>query len=129
MPPAGDATIEAAKATLIETRTRQHALRIERREASQLLSRAIYDAVAITNAHGDRRPLRQVFAGTGVAGGTTDCAVPKLLEAANTARLRPIAIAEAWWGPAIGGRVHGEVQPPCTRKCLPILGFLLCDRG
>jgi tRNA pseudouridine32 synthase/23S rRNA pseudouridine746 synthase len=86
----------------------------------------MFAAAALTNARGERRPLQEVFVGQGIPGGTAGCAVPKLLEAANVARLRPIALAEAWWGPTLNGRYHGDVQPPCDRKCKPILGHLLC---
>lgn len=126
--PSGQALVEEARRALLAERARLHALRIERRDASLRLSTAMFDAAGVTNARGLRRPLREVFAGDAIAGGTADCAVPKLLEAANVAGWRPVAIAEAWWGPPIGERRHGDVQPPCERKCLPILGFLLCDR-
>ena len=103
--------------------------RAERRAASVALSTAFFDAARLTNARGERWPLRDVFAGRAIAGGATDCAVPRLLEAANVAGVRPLAIAEAWWGRPIGGRLHGACQPPCDRKCLPILGHLLCGLG
>ena len=86
----------------------------------------MFDAARVTNARGETRPLREIFAGKGIAGGTAHCAATKLLHAANVARLRPIALAEAWWGPTINGRVQGDVQPPCDRRCGPILGHLLC---
>lgn len=88
----------------------------------------MFNAAAVTNARGERRPLREIFVGDRIPGGTTDCCVPKLLEAANVAGLRPISMAEAWWGPTTNGRHHGELQPPCDRKCLPVLGHLLCGR-
>jgi hypothetical protein len=101
-------------------------LKAERRAASVVLSTAMFDAARVTNARGEALPLREIFAGKGIAGGTGHCAATKLLHAANVARLRPIALAEAWWGPTINGRVQGEVQPPCDRRCAPILGHLLC---
>ena len=122
----GRAGQDAARSALLEIRGRLAMLRRARREASQALSTAMFEAATVTNARGERRPLREIFVGDRIAGGTTDCCVPKLLEAANVRGWRPVALAEAWWGPSIGGRRHGDLQPPCERKCLPILGHLLC---
>lgn len=120
------ARVDAARTALLAERARLHDLRERRRAASVALSTAMFDAATVTNARGERRPLREIFAGRGLAGGTTDCAIPKLLEATNVAGFRPIAIAEAWYGPPLNGRLHGELQAPCERKCQPVLGHLLC---
>ncbi len=122
------AHVEAARQALLEVRARLAALRVARRDASRVLSTALFDAASVTNARGEKWPLREIFVGSAIAGGTTDCTVPKLLEAAHVARLRPVALAEAWWGPTIGGRHHGDLQAPCDRKCKPILGYLLCGQ-
>jgi tRNA pseudouridine32 synthase/23S rRNA pseudouridine746 synthase len=117
---------QTARRALASERERLQKLRAERRAASQVLSTAMFDAAKVTNARGDAWSLREVFAGPAIAGGTTDCTVPKLLEAANVAGLRPLALAEAWWGTTINGRHHGDIQLPCERKCQPVLGHLLC---
>jgi len=130
----GDSALRrAARAQVREARDRLAALRerrlqllSDRRAASLEWSEALEAATWLTSAGGLRLPLRALFAAHGIAGGTADCAVPRLLEAANQQRLRPVAIAEAWWGKAIGTRQHGALQPPCERKCLPLLGHLLC---
>lgn len=123
---ADEAGIAAARQAFDTEEARLRTLRVQRRDASVALSAAMFAAAALTNARGERRPLQEVFVGQGIPGGTAGCAGPKLLEAANVARLRPVALAEAWWGPTLNGRHHGDVQPPCERKCLPILGHLLC---
>lgn len=123
---ADQARIAAARQAFEAEEQRLRTLRALRRETSVALSAAMFEAAALTNARGERRPLREVFVGQGIPGGTAGCAGPKLLEAANVARLRPIALAEAWWGPSLNGRHHGDIQPPCERKCKPILGHLLC---
>lgn len=71
-----------------------------------------------------RIPLRALFAGE-PAGGAGDCAAPKLLVWAAQLGLKPIALAEFWWGP--GERTHGELYPACRGKCAPILPWLLRD--
>lgn len=118
----------AARQAFLDERGRLADWRARRRAASLKLSTALFDAAAVTSARGERLPLRSIFVGDRIAGGTTDCTVPKLLEAANVAGLRPVAVAEAWWGPTLNGRRHGEAQAPCERKCQPILGHLLCER-
>jgi hypothetical protein len=118
--------LERVRQRLLADRSRLAELRRERRAASQRLSEAMFQAAAVTNARGERLSLRDVFVGDRIAGGTTDCCVPKLLEAANVGRQRPRALAEAWWGPTLNGRHHGDLQAPCERKCQPVLGHLLC---
>lgn len=118
--------VEEAKQALLAEKQRVHGLRRARRNASIALSSAWFDGAMVTSAAGEKLPLRSLFAGAPLAGGTTDCVIPKLLEAANTARIRPVALAEAWWGPTLNGRKHGDVQYPCERRCQPLLGHLLC---
>lgn len=103
-------------------------LRGKRREASRALMEAMHDAARVTNAGGLTRPLREVFALDGIPSGTGDCAIPKLLHAANTQGITPRAVAEAWWGPDTVGRRNGQLALPCARRCVPLLGWLLCTR-
>lgn len=119
--------LEVAKQALADSMATHRSLKEQRKAASMVLSDAIFDAATVTNARGVRRPLREIFAGGGLVGGTTDCTVPKLLESANVRGLKPVAIAEAWWGPSRAGREHGEPQAPCELRCQPILGYLLCS--
>ncbi|MEW5853495.1 MAG: hypothetical protein AB2A00_32260 [Myxococcota bacterium] len=123
---AARARVESARDAVRAVEEKVRTLRESRRNASATLMAAMFDVVVMTSARGERRPLREVFVGAGMPSGTGQCAVPKLLHAANLAGIRPVAIAEAWWGPTVNGRTHGEVQAPCERKCQPILGYLLC---
>ena len=119
------ARVEKARLALRASEEKRRTLREGRRVASSTLMTAMFDGMVLTSARGERRPLREVFVGTGIPSGTAECAAPKLLNAANTAGLRPLALAEAWWGPSQNNREHGSLQAPCG-KCLPILGHLLC---
>ncbi len=76
-----------------------------------------------------RIDLRALFAPGEPPGGAGDCAAPKLLAHARALGLRPIALAELWWGPppATGDRRHGTFYPACRGKCGPILPLLLPD--
>ena len=104
-------------------------LKQSRQQASRTLMAAMNDAVTLVNRAGRTAPLRDVFVGGGIPSGTADCALPKLLQHANRQGLTVLSVAEAWWGPglAIGDRRHGLLAKPCTRRCVPILGYLVCD--
>lgn len=120
------ARVEEAKQALLSEKDKVHHLRTARKSASIALSNAWFDSAGVTSARGEKVPLRSLFTDAPLVGGTSDCGIPKLLEAANTAGIRPIALAECWWGPTLNGRKHGDVQQPCDRRCQPLLGHLLC---
>jgi tRNA pseudouridine32 synthase/23S rRNA pseudouridine746 synthase len=102
---------------------------LERRRAgeSRDLMKHVHDSYLIDNARGERRPLRELFAPGEPPAGAGDCAGPKLLGHAYRTGLRPIALAELWWGapPVTGGRRAGQFYPSCRGKCGPILPFML----
>jgi tRNA pseudouridine32 synthase/23S rRNA pseudouridine746 synthase len=123
---AEEARLEAARAAVEAALARDRGLRAQRAAASARLMAAMFDVTLLTSARGETRRLRDVFVGGGIASGTGECAAPKLLHAANTRGLTPVAMAEAWWGPTTAVRRMGEISAPCTRKCVPILGHLLC---
>ena len=58
-----------------------------------------------------------------------ECAAPKLLHYAFKQQLKPIAIAEFWWGnpPKNKERSHKIFYPACKDKCRPILEYMLDD--
>ena len=60
-------------------------------------------------------------------GGTGDCCAPKLLQYAFSHGLRPICMAEFWWGPSPKSEIrhHGQFYPACRGKCKPILTWML----
>ena len=133
----------------------------------------------LTNRRGEALPLSAVWANTpvdpgggspeAVAGaarthraglftaGAGDCAAPKLLEAAARLGLRPVSLAEVWFGASLVKRVvttkhsklmarlgrRGPLPPvmtpvsvtraqgrfyPCCDKCSRILGWQLCSQ-
>ncbi len=102
-------------------------LKRERRELSNSLLRKIQDGYALMNGRSEVLNLRAVFAPLEPPGGSADCAAPKLLVHAHRQGLRPLALAEFWWGaPPLGGGRHSEhFYPPCKSKCGPLLPFLL----
>jgi tRNA pseudouridine32 synthase / 23S rRNA pseudouridine746 synthase len=105
----------------------RRALEDARAARSRALLEQIQDTYQLADARGARRSLRALFAPAEPPGGAGDCAAPKLLAAAYRAGLRPIALAEVWWGapPLTGGRHAGRFYPACRGKCGPILAHML----
>jgi len=98
-----------------------------RHAVSRALMRRIHDTYEVPNARGERRLLRALFPHGEPPSGAADCAAPKLLAHAQALGLRPLALAEFWWGapPPSGGRVSGAFYPACRDKCGPLLPFML----
>jgi len=60
-------------------------------------------------------------------GGTGDCCAPKLLQYAYQQGLRPVCMAEFWWGQPTREelRQHLNYYPACRGKCKPILTWMM----
>ena len=60
-------------------------------------------------------------------GGTGDCCAPKLLQYAYQHGLKPVCMAEFWWGASTKTelRQHLNYYPACRGKCKPILTWML----
>ena len=60
-------------------------------------------------------------------GGTGECCAPKLFQYAFQHGLKPLAVAEFWWGesPKREIRHHFQFYPACNGKCKPILSWQL----
>ena len=105
-------------------------LREERRRRSVALQKWLFDQFVMLNARGERRTLSEIFATTPQQlppAGAGECAAPKLLQYAFASGLRPVAMAEFWYGQSPVGEVrhHAHFYPACHGKCRPILGFML----
>ena len=105
----------------------RRSLEERRRLVSHAIHEALYETYHLRNARGERRSLRELFAPRNPPGGAGDCAAPKLLAYAYARELRPLALAEFWWGdpPPAGGRQHGVYYPACRGRCAKILPFML----
>ncbi len=117
----------SALAILFPLERRLAALERLRRVVSQETMRRIWDSYRLTNFAGETTTVRALFPAGDPPSGAADCAAPKLLNAARVQGLRPLALAEFWWGapPPGGGRVEGMFFPACREKCGPVLPFFL----
>ena len=102
----------------------------ERKKRSAALQLRLFAQFNLLNARGETKDLCEIFALTAQQvppAGAGECAAPKLLQYAYLNQLRPIAIAEFWWGnsPKTEIRRHGYFYPACKGKCEPILKHML----
>lgn len=83
------------------------------------------DLVDIWQSYYTREKLRKKYPLP--PGGTGDCCAPKLLQFAYQQGLKPICMAEFWWGKSTKEelRQHGNYYPACRGKCKPILTWML----
>ncbi|MCQ2243694.1 MAG: RluA family pseudouridine synthase [Bacteroidaceae bacterium] len=59
--------------------------------------------------------------------GTGDCCAPKLLQHAFLQGLKPVCMAEFWYGDSPKGEIRHHLQyyPACSGKCKPLLSYML----
>lgn len=105
-------------------------LKNERKALSRFLQRYIFDNFCFLNANGSKKSIRDVFELSDdlkPPSGAGECAAPKLLQYAYLKGLKPIALAEFWWGPSHSSEIrkHGIYYPACRGKCEPILTHML----
>lgn len=101
-------------------------LKEERKQKSATLQQKLFQQYAFLNQYGITKSLGTIFEGNPPAS-AGECAAPKLLHYAFQHKLKPIALAEFWWGqsPKSEVRKHGHFYPACTGKCKPILAHML----
>ena len=119
-----ESTLNTQHSTLLKS------LQRKRKQMSDELQRWLFAAYRMLNAKGEERDLIDIFREYTHAmppAGAGDCCAPKLLQYAYLHRLRPVCMAEFWWGesPASEIRHHLHYYPACRSKCLPILTHML----
>ncbi|MBO5716677.1 MAG: RNA pseudouridine synthase [Alistipes sp.] len=105
-------------------------LKLERQRRSAKLQMRLFEQFRMLNIELKERDLCSIFAPTAQQippAGAGECAAPKLLQYAFKHGMRPICMAEFWWGNSPRGEVrqHGSFYPACNGKCKPILEHML----
>lgn len=101
-----------------------------RKSRSKILQKKLFAQYQFLNAKGEVKDLNAIFAELPdhtPPAGAGDCAAPKLLQYAYQYNLKPLAMAEFWWGaaPKSAIRQHKNYYPSCYSKCQPILTHML----
>lgn len=108
------------------------ALRLKRKNKSNDLQKWLFAQYKFANANCQYKDAIEIFKDREnpiPPAGTGDCAAPKLLQYAFTHGLKPITMAEFWWGksPSSQDRKHKYFYPACRGKCEPILSHMLSE--
>jgi tRNA pseudouridine32 synthase/23S rRNA pseudouridine746 synthase len=119
-----------AKALYDDFENQIKALKQERKDKSNALQQELFEQYTFLNATGQPKSLYEIFNkdhGIQPPAGSGECAAPKLLQYAFLHHLKPVALAEFWWGdpPKSEVRAHGLFYPACRGKCEPILKHML----
>jgi tRNA pseudouridine32 synthase/23S rRNA pseudouridine746 synthase len=122
--------IAQTQTALNEYQKKINSLKEERKKRSAALQQKLFDQYQFLNFKGDTIDVGTIFSHTAQKvppAGAGDCAAPKMLQYAYDNKLKPIAMAEFWWGqsPKSEIRKHGYFYPSCRSKCEPILGHML----
>ena len=105
-------------------------LKKQRKDFSNSLQQQLFDNYRFLNKEGAYKNLRDIFKETAQQvppAGAGECAAPKLLHYAFKHELKPLALAEFWWGesPKSEIRKHQHFYAACLGKCQPILKHML----
>ena len=108
------------------------------KQLSQELQTWLFHQYRLLNAHGEVKDLVDIWQEYYnrpkllqkyplPPGGTGDCCAPKLLQYAYQQGLKPLCMAEFWWGATTKTelRQHLNYYPACRGKCKPILTWML----
>ena len=120
-------------------------LRRERKLRSIALQDWLFDQYVCLNAKGEEKTITDIFLDYyrqtmlhverfednakkhHIPSGTGECCAPKLLQYAYRHGFQPLYIAEWWMGasPKDEVRHEGQFYPACSKKCGPLLHFML----
>ena len=119
---------EAIQGKIDQHKQEIESLRKQRKAKSNDLQQQIFDQYQFLNQYGKTKALTDVFADLPAPpAGAGDCAAPKLLQYAFKHQLKPVTMAEFWWGktPKSAIRHQGKYYPACHSRCRPILKHML----
>jgi len=121
-----DTALQPIKQLIAQADAQIRELKKQRQELSRQLQTQMHAVYSLTNFSGKSVTLQQLMP-AGLPTGTGDCCAPKLLHYAAIHNLKPLAMAEFWWGKTSvnGDKVAGEFYGACVERCQPLMGFLL----
>ncbi|MEH2397273.1 RluA family pseudouridine synthase [Nostoc sp.] len=121
-----NAVLQPLQQLIAVTDARISELKQQRKALSRQLQAQMHATYSLTNFSGRSRSLQELMPG-GFPTGTGDCCTPKLLHYAATHNLKPLAMAEFWWGASSVNqdKIQGEFYGACAERCQPLMGFLL----
>ncbi|MEM7715457.1 MAG: pseudouridine synthase [Cyanobacteria bacterium P01_A01_bin.68] len=119
-----DGVLQPLQEVVKNANMRIRELKQQRKEISRKLQEQMHAAYSVMNFLGNSSSLQQLMP-QGLPTGTGDCCAPKLLHFAAINGLKPLAIAEFWWGESKGDKIQGEFYGACVERCQPLMGFLL----
>ena len=113
-----------------ENKSKINSLKRQRSLHSSELQDQLFQHYLFINQYQEEKSLHDIFYDflkIRPSSGAGDCALPKLLQYAFKQKLKPIAMAEFWWGlsPKSIYREHQSYYPACKEKCEPILQHML----
>lgn len=119
-------TVESQKLKVESLQKEIDNLKLERANKSSELQQRLFSEYAFLNQEHKLKSVGEIFDNNPPAG-AGECAAPKLLHYAFQNNLKPIALAEFWWGqsPKSEVRKHKQFYPACRSKCEPILAHML----
>jgi tRNA pseudouridine32 synthase/23S rRNA pseudouridine746 synthase len=119
-------TVESQKSKVESLQAEIEKLKEERKQKSSELQQRLFAEYAFLNQEQKLKSVGEIFDNNPPAG-AGECAAPKLLHYAFQNNLKPIALAEFWWGqsPKSEVRKHKQFYPACRSKCEPILAHML----
>jgi tRNA pseudouridine32 synthase/23S rRNA pseudouridine746 synthase len=120
-----DEILQPLKQAIAGADARVRELKQRRKQISRELQLQMHEAYSLLNFWGNSRSLLQLMPAGSIPTGTGDCCAPKLLHYAAANNLKPLAMAEFWWGPNSGDKIQGEFYGACADRCQPLMGFLL----
>lgn len=105
-------------------------LKQNRKQLSKVYQNLIFEEFSFLNSKEESKNLYQLFEvenGVLPPSGAGECAAPKLFQFAYLSHLKPLAMAEFWWGTSSKSEVrkHNQYYPSCNGKCKPILSHML----
>jgi len=125
-----EARIHNAERQVDHVTAKLNTLKQQRKFLSANLQQQLFENYRFLNDKGVYKNLCDLFKDTPQRvppAGAGECAAPKLLHYAFQQEMKPLAIAEFWWGtsPKSEIRQHLNFYAACQGKCQPILAHML----